>query len=107
MRLGKLGHDRPEPLEPPRLLQELPDVHFFVDVSPSSEQHQSLFALWRQVCTVAVAGELSGPREEPPEQGNPIDVRSRKLVPQPRVPKPQMSQFVPDDERQRPLVLLV
>ena len=51
-----------------------------------------------------VAGELPGPSEEIPEQGNPIDVGSRKLVPEPSVPEPQVSKFVPDDERQRLLV---
>src|ERR671913_2418654 len=107
MRLGKLGNDRPEPSEPLRLLQELPDVYFFVDVSLGSEQHQPLFAPRRQVCAMSVAGELPGSREETPEQGNPIDVGSRKLIPQPRVPKPQVPQFMPNDESQRLLVLLV
>src|SRR5215211_623257 len=107
MRLGKLGDGRPETPEPPRLLQELLDVHFFVDVSPGSQQHQSLLALRRQVCAVAVAGELPGSREELPAQGNPIDVGGGKLIPQPRMPKPQVSQFVPNDESQRLLVLFV
>src|SRR5918995_3797405 len=107
MRLGKLGYDRPETTEPPRLLQELPDVNLFIDVSPGGEQHQPLFAPRGQKRAVPVAGELPGSREETPEQGNPIHVRSRKLVPQPRVPEPQVPQFVSDDESQRLLVLLV
>jgi hypothetical protein len=40
--LGKLGDDRPEPPELLCLLQELPDVHLFVDVSSGRQQHQSL-----------------------------------------------------------------
>jgi hypothetical protein len=64
MRLGKLGHDRPEAAEPARLFQEVPDVNLFVDVSSGSEQHQSLFAPRCQVRAVPVAGELPGSREE-------------------------------------------
>src|SRR5829696_3632645 len=74
MRLGKLGYDRPEPPELACLLQELIDVHFLVDVASGGEQHQSLFASRRQERAVPVAGELPGSREEPPQQGNPIDV---------------------------------
>src|SRR5918993_1271921 len=107
MRLGKLGNHRPEPSEPQRLLQELPDVHIFVDISPGSEQYQSLLALRRQVYAVAVAGKLSGSREEAPEQGNPVDVSGRKLIPEPRMPKPQVPEFVSDYERQRIPVLFV
>src|SRR5215212_9750796 len=99
MRLGKLGNDRPEPLESLRLLQELPDVHVFVDISPGSEQYQSLLALRRQVCAVSVAGKLPGSREEAPEQGNPIDVSRRKLIAEPRMLETQVPQFVSDDER--------
>src|ERR671910_2845978 len=100
MRLGKLGHCRPESTEPPRLLQELIDVHFFVYVASGGEQQQSFLAPRDQEGAVTVAGELPGPREETPEQGNPIDVGSGKLVPQPRVPEAQVPQLVPDDERQ-------
>ena len=32
MRLGKLGHDRPEPPESPSLLQKLLDIHLLVDL---------------------------------------------------------------------------
>src|ERR671912_1468531 len=99
MGLGKLGNGWPEPPDPPPLLQELLDVHFFVDVSSGSQQYQSLLALRRQVCAVAVAGELPGSREELPEQGNPIDVGGRKLIPQPRMAEAQVAQFVSDDER--------
>jgi hypothetical protein len=56
---------------------------------------------------VPVARELPSSREKTSEQGNPIDVGGGKLVLQPRVPEPQVSQFVSDDESQRLLVLLV
>ena len=95
MRLRKLGNDRPEPSEPLRLLQELPDVHFFVDVSPGSKQHQSLFAPRRQVCAMSVAGILPGSREESLQQGHPVDISRRKLIPQPRMPETQVPQLVP------------
>src|SRR5918994_55029 len=107
MRSGKLGHGRPESPKPARLLQELLDVYIFVDVSPGCEQHQSLFAPRREVCAVPIAGELPGAREETPEQGNPVDVRGRKLIPQLRVSESQVSQLVSDDERQGVLVLFV
>ena len=87
MRLGKLGNHRPEPSEPLRLLQEFPDIHVFVDISPGSEQYQSLLTLRRQVCAVPVAGKLPGSREEALEQGNPIDVSGGKLIPEPRMPQ--------------------
>src|SRR5829696_1295824 len=74
MGLRKLGHDRPEPSESVRLLQELLGVHLLIDVSTGSEQHQSFRALGRDVRAVSVAGELPGPREESPKQWNPIDV---------------------------------
>jgi hypothetical protein len=32
MRLGKLGHDRPEPPESTRLLQKLLDIYLLVDL---------------------------------------------------------------------------
>src|SRR5215204_1640082 len=107
MGLGKLGDGRPETSEPARLLQELIDVDFLVDVPSGGEQHQSYLALRRQVGAVPVAGELPGSREETPQQGNPIDVGGRKLVPETRVPEPKVPQFVPNDERQSVLVLLV
>src|ERR687897_965167 len=104
MRLGKLGDGRPETTELLCLLQELPDVDLFIDVSPGGEQHQSFLPPRRQVRPVPVAGELPGSREETPQQGNTIDVGDRKLVPEPRVPEPQVPQLVPDDESQRLLV---
>src|SRR5215213_10094537 len=100
MRLGKLGDGWPETPERLCLLQELIDVHFFVDVASGGEQHQSFLAPRRQVRAVPVAGELPGSREETPEQGNPIDVGGGKLVPEPKVPKAKVPQLVPEDERQ-------
>src|SRR5829696_6111266 len=95
MGLGKLGDGRPETSEPARLLQELIDVDFLVDVPSGGEQHQSYLALRRQVGAVPVAGELPGSREETPEQGNPIDVGGGKLVPEPRVPEPKVPSSCP------------
>src|SRR5918997_2675691 len=107
MGLWKLGNGRPEPSESVRLLQQLFGLHLLIDVSTGSEQHQSFLALGRDVRTVPIAGEFPSPREELSKQWNPIDVRGRKLVPQPRMPKPQVSQLVADNERQGVLVLLV
>src|SRR3712207_984480 len=100
MRLGKLGHRRPETTELACLLQELMDVHFLVDVPSGGEQDQSFLAPRRQVRAMPVAGVLPCPREESPQQRNPIDVSGRKLVPEPRVPEAQVPQLVTDDERQ-------